>query len=70
MTGGLHYIHDRIDKLVEQAALEVALLRLHTGVDPAGSRSEEDHSIQLTRQRFWAAQDAAAQDHQQDLRER
>jgi hypothetical protein len=69
-VGGLYYIHERIDKLVEQTALEVALLRLHTGADLTETRAEEEHCIELTRQRFWAAQDAAAEAHQQDLRER
>jgi hypothetical protein len=68
--GGLHYIHERIDKLVEQTALEVGLLRLHTGVDEALDRVQEDHCLALTRRRFWAAQDTAAIDHKQARRER
>lgn len=69
--GGLHYIHARIDQLVRQTALEVGLLRLHVGADPgAGSHAAEDHAIELTRQRFWMAQDAAAEEHGQEKRER
>ena len=68
-TGGLHYIHERIDQLVRQTALEIGLLRLHAGVDSGGSRSEEERAIQLTRNRFWAAQDAAADNHHQQHRE-
>jgi hypothetical protein len=69
-TGGLHYIHERIDQLVRQTALEVGLLRLHAGADPASARSEQEHSLDLTRQRFWTAQDAAADNHGHPHRER
>ena len=68
-VGGLHYIHERIDQLVRQTALEVGLLRLHAGVDSTRSRSEEDHALELTRQRFWAAQDAAADNHHHEHRD-
>jgi hypothetical protein len=67
--GGLHYIHERIDQLVRQTALEIGLLRLHVGVDPASNRTEETHAIQLTKDRFWMAQDAAADNHRQPHRE-
>lgn len=68
--GGLHYIHERIDRLIEQTALEVALLRLHAGADLAQNKAEEEHCLQLTRRRFWAGQDATADLHDQDPRER
>jgi hypothetical protein len=71
-TGGLYYIHERIDQLVRQTALEVGLLRLHLGVDTVNAedpREGEKVSMQLTRQRFWAAQDAAADNHHQEHRE-
>lgn len=68
-TGGLHYIHERIDQLVRQTALEVGLLRLHVGVDRGDTREQQDHALALTRQRFWAAQDAAADNHHQRHRE-
>lgn len=69
-TGGLYYIHERIDQLIRQTALEIGLIRLHTGIDPGATREEQDHCMDLTRQRFWAADDAAADNHQQDYRER
>lgn len=68
--GGLHYIHERIDQLVHQTALEVGLLRLHTGVDQCDTREQEDKSMELTRQRFWAAQDVASDNHGHESRER
>ena len=68
--GGLHYIHARIDQLVRQTALEIGLIRLHTQIDPGSARSEQDHSMELTRSRFWMAQDAAATEHHQEKRER
>lgn len=62
-VGGLHYIHERIDQLVRQTALEVGLIRLHTGVDATQNCADEDAAIQATQDRFWAAQDAAADNH-------
>jgi hypothetical protein len=52
------YIHERIDQLVRQTALEVGLLRLHAGVDPL---SDQDLALQLTRHRFAMADRAAAE---------
>lgn len=59
-TGGLYYIHERIDQLVRQTALEIVLLRLEAGADPGDTLAIKD--------RFWAAQDAAADNHNQERR--
>jgi hypothetical protein len=67
--GGLYYIHERIDQLVRQTALEIGLLRMRTGMDRDDTREQQEHAMQLTRQRFWAAQDAAADNHSQKHRE-
>jgi hypothetical protein len=69
-VGDLEYLHERIDQLVRQAALEVGLIRLHTGIDPASTRGEQDLSLELARNRFWAADDAAADNHKKTKRER
>jgi hypothetical protein len=67
-VGGLHYIHERIDRLVRQTALEIGLLRIHTGADPNDTTEQQTHSIQLTHNRFWGSQDVAADDHNQERR--
>jgi hypothetical protein len=69
-TGGLHYIHERIDQLINQTALEIGLIRLHTGIDPGSAQSECDRSLELTRRRFWMADDAAGEKHGKPPRER
>lgn len=64
------YVHERIDQLIRQTALEVGLIRLHTGIDPASTHNEQEESLQLTRQRFWAADDAAGEKHGKEPRDR
>jgi hypothetical protein len=54
-TGGLHYIHERIDALVNQTAHEIAI---------------SDSDPEATKRRLWAAQDEAADKHEQDRRDR
>lgn len=66
-TGGLHYVHERIDKLVHQTALEIGLIRGHS---TDGSQAAVETEIKLSQQRFWAAQDAAADNHNQKHRDR
>jgi hypothetical protein len=68
-VGGLYYIHERIDQLVRQTALEIGLIRLHAQIDPGSAPSEQRQSMQETKDRFWAAQDAAADNHNQRHRE-
>ena len=64
-VGGLYYIHERIDQLVRQTALEIGLMRIHIGIDDMEPR----HVLKLAEERFWAAQDAAADNHNQRHRE-
>lgn len=64
--GGLYYIHERIDQLIRQTALEVALLRLRTGMDEGRAQ----YTTELTLQRFWAADDAAGETHGKEPRAR
>jgi hypothetical protein len=68
-TGGLYYIHERIDQLVRQCALEVGLLRIHLGLDHADTPECEARAMRSTSERFWTGQDAAADNHGQQHRE-
>ena len=60
--GGLYYIHDRIDALIEQTAIEIGLLHAKAGGPP--------DAVELTRARFWNANDFAALRHDKEPRER
>ena len=63
----LAYLHERIDQLIRQAGIEVGLLELkvrqlqaHTGIDPPAIWPPSDKVYELAKERFWAADDAAA----------
>ena len=69
----LAYLHERVDQVIRQAGIEVGLLELKVrqimgtlnGVWPPS-----DKIYELAKQRFWAADDAAADNHDQPHRER
>ena len=63
----LAYVHERIDQLIRQTGIEVGLLELkvrqlqaHTGIDPPAIWPPSDKVYELAKERFWAADDAAA----------
>ena len=64
----LAYLHERIDQLIRQAGIEVGLLELK--VYMGGAWAPNDKVYELAKARFWAADDAAADNHGQPHRER
>jgi hypothetical protein len=65
----LGYVHERIDQLIRQVAVEVGLLKMQMG-DYAFSREEQTEIITMATNRFWAADAAAAEKFGRSPRER
>ena len=64
----INYLHDRIDHLIRQSGIEIGLLDARSrGVL---FRDDRDKVYELAKKRFWAADDAAAQNHNREPRER
>jgi len=63
------YLQERVDQLIRQTALEIGILELKClgGVEFPG---EQERHLDLVRRRFWAADDAAADNHRRPYRER
>lgn len=59
MADELAYLHDRIDQLIWQSALEVGLLQ-----------PKDERPVHLARERFWAADDEVAENHGRPKRQR
>jgi len=61
----LAYLHERIDQLIRQVGIEIGILDAKS----RGATVVAEDAYRLAKQRFWAADDAAADNHQQPHRE-
>ena len=61
------YIHERIDQLIRQVGIEIGILDVARR--RPSTEQEADIAYDLAKQRFWAADDAAADNHQRPHRE-
>jgi hypothetical protein len=55
------YLHERLDQLIHQTALEIGILECKAH-SPEPTEAQ-DKRMALARDRFWAADDAAADNH-------
>lgn len=67
-TDELAYLHERIDQLIRQVSLEVGLEASHRHVHYGVDRARTTEIIDLARNRFRNADDAAAEKYGRDRR--